>query len=78
MSTGPSRILLAMLTLATFSLSACQGTKAVHGCQHLVIGYSPAFQKALAKELRQLEPDKFAAVRQGMLDYKAMRDACRQ
>lgn len=60
------------LTLAVFSLSACQSTGG--GCPPL-IQYDAAFQKAAAKELRALPKD--SNVAQLVVDYKKFRDACR-
>lgn len=63
----------------SFSLVGCQSVRdASHGCQHLVKEYSIAEQKRLGAELRKLDRSQFPAVTGVVVDFKAMRDACRQ
>lgn len=62
------------LTLAAFSLSACQSAGVSGGCPPL-IAYSADFQRAAARELRKMPQDSRAA--QLVADYKKFRDACR-
>lgn len=64
-------MLRAILTLATFSLAACQSTG---GCPPLV-KYSPEMQRRAAVELRALA--RGSAVADMIVDYKKTRDAIR-
>jgi hypothetical protein len=71
-------MLLTTLSAAIFELFggvSLHGTS--HGCQHLVRQYTMGEQKAIASELRQMK-NQYPAIAWVVVDYKAMRDACRQ
>lgn len=67
---------LAILTLVSFSLAGCQSTREiiVARCPPLK-QYSLETQHRLAAELRILPKD--ALLGKVIVDYKALRDACR-
>jgi hypothetical protein len=65
---------LAILTLAVFSLAACQSTQSASGSCPPLVDYTLEQQQQAAKELKGVSKQQIA---QMIVDYRKLREACR-